>query len=44
MAIEDGTVPTRALDQADSIADALQLYQRNRVDRTVKIVNQSTAN
>ena len=44
MAIEDGTVLTRALGQADSIADALQLYQRNRVDRTVKIVNQSTAN
>jgi salicylate hydroxylase len=33
MAIEDGTVLTRALDQADSIPDALQLYQRNRVDR-----------
>ena len=44
MAIEDGAVLTRALDQAASIADALQLYQRNRVDRTVKIVNQSTAN
>ena len=44
MAIEDGAVLTRALDQAGSIADALQLYQRNRVDRTVKIVNQSTAN
>jgi len=44
MAIEDGAVLTRALDQADSIVDALQLYQRNRVDRTVRIVNQSTAN
>ena len=44
MAIEDGAVLTRALDQAGSIADALQLYQRNRVDRTVRIVNQSTAN
>jgi salicylate hydroxylase len=44
MAIEDGAVLTRALDQAGSLADALQLYQRNRVDRTVKIVNQSTAN
>jgi salicylate hydroxylase len=44
MAIEDGAVLTRALDQTDSIADALQLYQRNRVDRTVRIVNQSTAN
>ena len=37
MAIEDGAVLTRALDHADSIADALQLYQRNRVDRTVKL-------
>ncbi|HXV82211.1 MAG TPA: FAD-dependent monooxygenase [Candidatus Binatia bacterium] len=44
MAIEDGAVLTRALDQADSIPDALQLYQRNRVHRTVRIVNQSTAN
>ena len=44
MAIEDGAVLMRALDQADSIPDALQLYQRNRVDRTVRIVNQSTAN
>jgi salicylate hydroxylase len=44
MAIEDGAVLTRALDQADSIGDALQLYQRNRIDRTIKIVNQSTAN
>jgi salicylate hydroxylase len=43
MAIEDAAVLTRALDQADSIADALQLYQRNRVDRTVRIVDQSTA-
>jgi len=42
--IEDSAMLTRALDQADSIPDALQLYQRNRVDRTVKIVNQSTAN
>jgi salicylate hydroxylase len=44
MAIEDGAVLTRALEQADSIAAALELYQRNRLDRTTKIVNQSTAN
>jgi salicylate hydroxylase len=43
MAIEDGAVLTRALDEADSIPDALQLYQRNRVDRAVRIVNESTA-
>jgi salicylate hydroxylase len=44
MAIEDGAVLTRALDQTDSISEALQLYQRNRVDRTQRIVNQSSAN
>ena len=44
MAIEDGAVLTRALDQTGSISDAFQLYQRNRIDRTTRIVNQSTAN
>jgi salicylate hydroxylase len=44
MAIEDGAVLTRALDQIESIADALQLYQRSRIDRTIRIVNQSAAN
>lgn len=44
MAIEDGAVLTRALDQIESIADALQLYQRHRIDRTIRIVNQSAAN
>jgi salicylate hydroxylase len=44
MAIEDGAVLTRALGLRDSIADALQLYQHNRVDRTAKIVLQSNAN
>ena len=44
MAIEDGAVLTRALGMRDSVADALQLYQRNRVDRTAKIVLQSNAN
>jgi salicylate hydroxylase len=44
MAIEDGAVLTRALDQADPISEALQLYQRNRVGRTQRIVNQSSAN
>jgi salicylate hydroxylase len=44
MAIEDGAVLTRALDMTDSIAEALQIYQRNRVDRTAKIVLQSSAN
>ena len=44
MAIEDGAVLARALKQAPSIPDALQLYQRNRIDRTARVVEQSTAN
>ena len=44
MAIEDGVVLTRALDMAPSIAEALQLYQRNRIGRTSRIVEQSKAN
>jgi salicylate hydroxylase len=44
MAIEDGAVLMRALAMRDSIADALQLYQRNRIERTSRIVAQSTAN
>jgi len=44
MAIEDGAVLTRALAMTNSIPEALQLYQRNRVDRTARIVLQSSAN
>jgi salicylate hydroxylase len=44
MAIEDGAVLTRSLAMSPSLADALQLYQRNRIERTSKIVAQSTAN
>ncbi|MEX2454155.1 MAG: FAD-dependent monooxygenase [Rhodospirillaceae bacterium] len=44
MAIEDGAVLTRALAQEQDVSAALDLYQRNRVDRTSKIVRQSTAN
>jgi salicylate hydroxylase len=44
MAIEDGAVLTRALDMAPSIPEALQLYQRNRIARTSRIVRQSTDN
>ena len=44
MAIEDGAVLTRALTVSPSIPDALQLYQRNRMDRTARIVNQSNFN
>ena len=44
MAIEDGAVLTRALAQEPDVSEALQLYQRNRIDRTARIVEQSTAN
>ena len=44
MAVEDGAVLTRALETAGAIPDALRLYERNRVDRTARIVEQSTAN
>jgi salicylate hydroxylase len=44
MAIEDGAVLARALRQADAVPAALQLYQRNRIDRTARIVEQSTQN
>ena len=44
MAIEDAAVLTRALQSADDVSDALQLYERNRIDRTSRIVKGSDAN
>lgn len=44
MAIEDGVVLRRSLALCDTVADALQMYQRNRVDRTARIVEQSSFN
>jgi salicylate hydroxylase len=44
MAIEDGAVLARSLGLIDSVPDGLQLYQRNRVDRTARIVTQSSDN
>jgi salicylate hydroxylase len=44
MAVEDGAVLARALDRVDAIPEALQLYQRNRIDRTARIVTQSSEN
>ncbi len=44
MAIEDGAVLTRALGQCDNVRDALKLFERNRIDRTARIVEQSNAN
>jgi salicylate hydroxylase len=44
MAIEDGAVLARALRQTGNTEDALQLYQRNRIERTTRIVKGSSAN
>ena len=44
MAIEDGAVIARALAQEDDVTEALDLYQRNRLERTARIVNESSAN
>lgn len=44
MAIEDGAVLARALNMESDIPAALQLYQRNRIDRTARIVTQSSEN
>ncbi|NRA29527.1 MAG: FAD-dependent monooxygenase, partial [Parvularculaceae bacterium] len=44
MAIEDGAVLSRALAQVEDVPGALQLYQRNRIDRTARIVNESSDN
>lgn len=44
MAIEDGAVLARALGQCDDVSDALQLYQRNRMERTARVVDTSDAN
>lgn len=44
MAIEDSAVLTRCLETCEKAADALDLYQRNRIGRTTRIVNESTAN
>ncbi|MDA1098992.1 MAG: FAD-dependent monooxygenase [Proteobacteria bacterium] len=44
MAIEDGAIIARALAQKDDVSEALDLYQRNRLERTARIVNESSAN
>ena len=44
MAVEDGAVLTRALDMAGSVPEALQIYQHNRLERTAKIVRESSRN
>ena len=37
MAIEDAAVLTRALQSTDTVAAALQLYERNRIERTSRL-------
>ncbi len=44
MAIEDGAVLTRALAMRANIPEAIALYERNRMGRTQKIVEQSAGN
>ena len=44
MSIEDGAVLARAMDMSDDVSECLQIYQRNRIGRTARIVRQSTAN
>lgn len=43
MAIEDAAVLTRALQSTDAVAEALRLYERNRIERTSRIVRGSDA-
>ena len=43
MAIEDARVLQRALDRESSVPAGLQCYQRNRFERTARVVNGSTA-
>lgn len=42
MAIEDGAVLVRALDEDRDIPNALKLYEQARIDRTARIVREST--
>lgn len=44
MAFEDGAVLTRALRECETLEEALQLYPRNRYERTARIVRESSAN
>lgn len=41
IAVEDGAVLARALEGSGSIPEAIALYQRNRIGRTARVVNES---
>lgn len=43
MAIEDGMILSRSVGKATSVPEALQCYQRNRLERTARIQTESTA-
>ena len=42
MAIEDAAVLTRAFDETDDLATSLKAYELARIDRTARIVDEST--
>jgi salicylate hydroxylase len=42
MAIEDAAVLMRAFDEFGDLAAALKAYEQARIDRTARIVNEST--
>lgn len=42
MAIEDAAVLMRSLNTNEDVTEALDMFQRNRVDRTARIVTEST--
>ncbi len=44
MAVEDGVVLTRCLDACGPIEEALDLYQRNRIPRTSRVIEESGDN
>lgn len=44
MAIEDAAVLARVLSAYEPLSDALMRYQRNRLPRTTRIVNESSSN
>ncbi|MFP1678977.1 FAD-dependent monooxygenase [Alloalcanivorax sp. C16-2] len=44
MAVEDAAVLARALEAEPRTDEALRLYQRNRIERTTRIVNESSSN
>jgi salicylate hydroxylase len=44
MAIEDGAILARSLDAHADVAEALQVYQRSRLDRTAMVVRESAGN